>query len=138
MRSMAAQHTPRFTPEKYLEMERVAEYKSEYYRGEIFAMAGGTYAHFLLISNLNTELSVGLRGGPCRVGMTELRVRTHYDGLYTYPDIVAICGEPRFADNRPETLINPILIVEVPSKATESKDRVLKFREYRRIESLKQ
>ena len=126
------------TPEQYLEIGRSAEYKSEYYRGEMFAMAGASYAHVLLVSNLNTELSTGLRGTPCHVIMSGLRVRTGHDGLYTYPDIVAICGEPRFADNRPDTLINPVLIVEVLSMSTELKDRGFKFREYRKIDSLKQ
>jgi Uma2 family endonuclease len=135
---MAAQHTPRFTPEQYLEMERAAEYKSEYYRGEIFAMAGASYAHGLLISHLNFELLLGLRGRPCHVITNDLRVRTGQAGLYTYPDLVAICGEPRFEDNRPDTLLNPVLIVEVLSKSTESNDRGLKFHEYGRIESLQQ
>jgi len=135
---MAAQHIPRFTPEQYLEMERAAAYRSEYFEGEIFAMASGTYAHFRLIGNLTGELYQGLRGKQCFVGPSEMRVRTRAAGLYTYPDIVAICGEPRFVDEKPDTLINPVMILEVLSKSTEMKARGMKFREYRAIESLQQ
>lgn len=134
---MSAQPVPYLTPEMYLEIERAADRKSEYFEGQMFAMAGGTYSHFRLIGNLMGELYQALRGTGCQVGPTELRVRTP-GGLYTYPDIVAICGPPHFADDQKDTLLNPVLLVEVLSKSTEGKDRGLKFREYRKLESLRE
>jgi Uma2 family endonuclease len=135
---MSAQHIPRFTPEQYLEMERAADYKSEYFQGEIFAMAGASYAHVRLTGNLTGEIYQSLRGKSCFIGPSEMRVRTRPNGLYTYPDNVAICGEPVFADAKPDTLVNPILIVEVLSKSTEAHDRGDKLHEYRASESLQQ
>ena len=125
------------TPEEYLEIERKAEFRSEYYRGEMFAMAGGTEAHTLLVMNTSTVL-VRLRGGPCRVYSHDMRVQVSATGLYTYPDLVAGCAERKFLDERRDTLLNPVLIIEVLSNSTEAYDRGQKFAQYRTLESLQE
>ena len=133
---MSTQPKPRLTPEQYLEIERAAEYKSEYFGGEMFAMAGAAEAHNLLVSNLIAELNFQMRGRPCRVYPSDMRVRVSATGLYTYPDIIAVCGEPEFLDGRRDTLLNPNLIVEVLSPSTEAYDRGRKFEHYQSIPSL--
>lgn len=135
---MAAQHIPRLSPTQYLEIERAADFKSEYYRGEMFAVSGGTYAHALIGNNFSAELRSALKGHSCSAVGSDLRIRTGERGLYTYPDATVICGEPEFADGRKDTLANPFLIVQVLSKSTEAHDRGLKFAEYRLIDSLRE
>jgi Uma2 family endonuclease len=124
------------TPEQYLEIERAAEYKSEYYEGEMFAMAGAGEAHNVLVGNLIAGLHQQLRSRPCRVYSNDMRVRVRATGLYTYPDVVVVCGERRFLDERRDTLLNPSLLIEVLSPSTEAYDRGRKFESYRSIESL--
>jgi Uma2 family endonuclease len=124
------------TPEQYLEAEREAEYKSEYYQGEMFAMAGAGEAHNVLVGNLVTGLHQQFRSRPCRVYSNDMRVRVSATGLYTYPDVVVVCGERRYLDGRRDTLLNPSLLVEVLSPSTEAYDRGRKFESYRSIESL--
>ena len=123
------------TPEQYLEIERKAEYKSEYYNGEMFAMAGASLAHNLIVGNLVGELHRQLRPGRCRILSSDMRVRVTATGLYTYPDAVAYCGEPQLLDGS-DTLLNPSLIVEVLSLSTEAYDRGRKFEHYQSIESV--
>jgi Uma2 family endonuclease len=134
---MSAAPKPYYTPEQYLELERQAEYKSEYYAGEIFAMAGGSPEHSLIAANVIAGLHPQLLGKPCRVYNSDLRVRTTEE-LYTYPDVTIVCGEPQFAVEDPETLVNPTLIVEVLSRTTEAWDRGGKFEQYRQRESLQE
>jgi Uma2 family endonuclease len=124
------------TPEQYLEIERKAEYKSEYYRGEMFAMAGASLAHNWLVANLIGELHAALKGGPCGVLPSDMRVRVESTGLYTYPDVAVVCGAPRLADDQTDTLLNPTLLIEVLSPSTEGYDRGRKFEHYRSIDSL--
>ena len=126
------------TPEQYLEMERRPEYKSEYYNGEMFAMSGARREHALIVMNASRELSAQFRSRPCEVYASDVRVRVSATGLYTYPDLVAICGEPEFADKGLDTLLNPALIIEVLSPSTEAYDRGRKFDHYKTIESLRQ
>lgn len=127
---------PRLTPEEYLEIERKAEFKSEFHDGEMFAMAGARWAHNLIVANLIGELRQQLRTRPCAVTPSDMRVQVQATGLYTYPDVVIVCGEPRFRDEQRDTLLNPTLIVEVLSKSTEAYDRGSKFKHYRSLESL--
>lgn len=124
------------TPEQYLEIERKAEFRSEYYQGEMFAMAGAKEAHNLIIWNLARDLGQQLRQRPCRAYLADMRVRVNATGLYTYPDVAAVCGEPQFLDDQRDTLLNPNLIVEVLSPSTELYDRVRKFEHYRSLESV--
>jgi Uma2 family endonuclease len=124
------------TPEEYLKIERQAEYKSEYFAGEMFAMAGAVEQHNLICLNIYGLLHQQLRQRPCRAYPSEMRVRVSDTGLYTYPDVTALCGEPKFLDDRRDTLLNPGLIVEVLSPTTEAYDRGRKFEHYRSIQSL--
>jgi Uma2 family endonuclease len=126
------------TPEQYLEIERKAEYKSEYFNGEMFAMAGAKEAHNLLVANLVGELRQQFRSRPCRVYPSDMRVHMPTTGLYAYPDVIGLCGERRFLDSQKDTLLNPALIVEVLSPSTEAYDRGRKFEQYTSIESLRE
>jgi Uma2 family endonuclease len=130
----------RCTPEEYLARERDAAERHEYYHGEVFAMSGGTPDHSLIISNVNRELGNRLRGNPCRVYDSNLRVRIPRTTLYAYPDVSVICGDRQFdpLDTRRETVTNPTLIVEVLSPSTEAWDRGGKFQNYRQIDSLRE
>jgi len=125
------------TPEQYLEIERKAEFRSEYYNGEMFAMAGAKRPHNLIKMNVGAELHQQLRARPCEVSSSDQRVLVAPTGLYTYPDIVVVCGEPRYLDGELDTLLNPMVIVEVLSPTTEAYDRGRKFGHYRMIESLR-
>lgn len=124
------------TPEQYLEIERKAEFKSEYYNGEMFAMSGAKLPHNLITMNVGAEFRQQLRSRPCRVVSSDQRVLVAPTGLYAYPDVVVYCGEPRLLDGELDTLLNPTLIVEVLSPSTEAYDRGRKFGQYRTIESL--
>jgi len=135
---MSSQPSTFLTPEEYLEIERRAERKSEYFHGEMFAMAGASYAHVVIVDNLNHELKVRLKAGRCRVHSSELRLRVAPIGLYTYPDVMVICGGPEFADDRRDTVVNPVLIIEVLSESTEAYDRGKKFDQYRTLPSLRE
>jgi Uma2 family endonuclease len=133
---MSSQLKTRLTPEEYLAIERKAEYKSEYLDGEIFAMTGASREHNLIGSNIIRELSSQLKGQPCEVYPSDMRVRVPATSLYTYPDVVVVCGEPKFEDSYIDTLLNPTLIVEVLSESTESYDRGKKFGYYRTMDAL--
>jgi len=142
---MSALPEHRITPEEYLAIERAAEYKSWYYDGRMYpmdgqeqGMAGASFKHGLIIANLAAELTLALRKGPCVVVTNDLKVRVAPGGLYTYPDIVVACDKIEFADEREDTLLNPILLIEVLSKSTEAIDRGFKFAQYRQLASLKE
>ena len=117
-------------------MERQAQCKSEYYAGEIFAMAGASRWHNLIVTNVLRQLSLQLKGRPCTTYPSDMRVKVDPTGLCTYPDVTVVCGEARFEDNRQDTLLNPTLIVEVLSESTEAYDRGGKFAHYRKLASL--
>jgi Uma2 family endonuclease len=133
---MSSQPKLRLTPEEYLTLEREAEYKSEYFAGEVFSMAGASARHALIVTNVVRELSTQLKRRPCNVYSTDLRVRVSATGLYTYPDIVVVCGTPQWADDQQDTLLNPTLLVEVLSESTKDYDRGGKFEHYRTLDSL--
>ena len=135
---MSAQPQPGLTPAQYLELERAAPFRSEYYNGRMYAMSGGSHGHALIIGNLIGELWGALKKGPCRVTPSDLRVRVSPAGLYTYPDVVVVCGEPKYADNQADTLLNPVLIIEVLSPSTEGYDRGFKSAQYRTLASLQE
>ena len=116
----------RYTVEEYLALERQSEERHEYIDGQIYAMAGGSYQHAQIIGGLVREFGNALKKRPCSVVPSDLRLRVSPDGLYTYPDVVVICGDPRFADDRRDTLLNPTLIVEVLSPSIEAYDNRLK------------
>ncbi len=124
------------TPTEYLAAERRATTRSEYHDGEIVAMVGASWAHNLIVTAAVRELATQLRGRPCAVAATDMRVRIAARNIYTYPDLVVVCGEPRFEDAAVDTLLNPALIIEVLSPSTEQYDRGDKFAHYRTIPGL--
>lgn len=133
---MAALPKSTLTPEEYLEIERAAEFRSEFYGGEMFAMSGGTSWHNLIVGNIAAELRARFRGGPCRVYTQDMRVQTDSTGQYTYPDVTAHCSPPQFKDRVRDTLLNPELIVEVLSDSTRPYDHGAKFIRYQGVASL--
>lgn len=135
---MSAIPTTKLTPEEYLEFERKAEERHEYFDGEIFAMSGAKRNHNKITTNLNGLVWQHLKGKSCENYSNDMRVFIPKTGLYTYPDIVVVCGEPQFQDNVFDTLFNPLLLIEVLSESTESYDRGKKFQHYRSIESLEE
>src|SRR5215469_4449374 len=134
---MSAQPTF-LTPAEYLELERRAEYKSEYLQGEMYAMAGASRRHSLIVTNLLREISQQLKGKSCEVHGGDLRLRVTAAGLYTYPDVVVACGEIQFADDQKDTILNPVLLIEVLSESTRDYDRGRKFEYYRTLPSLRE
>ncbi len=133
---MPSQPKTRLTPEEYLAIERKAEYKSEYFNGEMFAMSGASERHVSIVANIMYLLVGQLRRRPCKAYASDMRVRVSPTGLYTYPDVVVVCGQPQFADDQRDTLLNPTLIVEVLSESSKDYDRGGKFEHYRSLASL--
>ena len=124
-----------WTPAEYLAWERTAPSKHEYFGGEVFAMAGAKRRHNLLVANVVGELREALRRRPCEVYPSDMRVKVPATGLYTYPDALVVCDQPLFEDDEEDTLLNPMVLVEVLSKSTASYDRGEKFESYRAIPS---
>jgi len=128
-----AQNIPRLSEAEYLRLERQAQTKSEFFDGEMCAMAGGTRTHSLVATNLLSELSSRLKATDCVAYNTDLRVKVEATGLFTYPDVSVVCGAQRFLDEGEDTLLNPIVVIEVLSDSTEAYDRGKKFEHYRQI-----
>jgi len=128
----------RLTEVEYLEIERRAPIKSEFLDGEMFAMSGGTRSHSLIATNMTRAIGNQLEGSPCVVYNSDMRVKVRPDGLYTYPDVSVACGREEFADEHNDTLLNPVVIVEVLSDSREGYDRGKKFALYRQIPSLRE
>ncbi|MBU1614415.1 Uma2 family endonuclease [bacterium] len=124
------------TPQEYLTIERSAEGKSEYFNGEIFAMSGASKPHILIVTNIVRELSLQLKKRPCEVYSNDMRVKVNQTGLYTYPDVIVMCGTAQLEDDQQDTLLNPTVIIEVLSKSTQSYDKNEKFAHYKKLESL--
>ena len=132
---MSAPVSETLTEQEYLARERQAETKSEYLGGQVFALAGTSRWHATIVGNVFSSLHAQLRGRPCEIFMTDLRTKVDRAGFYTYPDIVVVCGQPRFEDAELDTLLNPTLIIEVLSPSTENYDRGKKFELYRKLET---
>lgn len=126
-----------WTPEEYLAWERKAPERHEFLHGEVFAMAGAKRRHNLLALNLAAELRDALRQRKCEVYPSDMRVKVSATGLYTYPDASVACP-PRFEDADEDTLLNPVVLIEVLSTSTASYDRGEKFENYRTIPSFKE
>ena len=133
---MSQQIVPYISPEEYLRLERQSEHKSEYVNGEIFAMTGASRKHNLVAGNIFREISQQLKSRQCEAYVGDMRVKVSATGLYTYPDVVVVCGEPKFEDKYFDTLLNPTLLVEVLSPSTERYDRIAKSSYYRTLDSL--
>ena len=127
-----------FTPEEYIALERKAEYKSEYFDGHIIAMSGASRQHNLIVTNISGELHLQFKGRGCEVYTNDMRVWPSPRDTYVYPDVVVVCGEPEFEDDVFDTLLNPILIVEVLSPSTERRDRGEKFTRYKHLAALQE
>ncbi len=135
---MSAAAKSLLSPKEYLARERRSDFRSEFYRGEMFAMAGASWEHTLIKDNVAGEAGNQLKDGPCRVVTSDLRVKVNATGLYTYPDVVIVCDEPQFEDEVMDTLLNPQVITEVLSDSTEKYDRGTKFAHYRQLPSVQQ
>lgn len=133
---MSSLAQPKHTRDQYLDLERQAKQRNEYVDGYIFARAGASRQHNLIAGNVFAEIRAQMRGHPGEAYVNDMRVKVGVTGLYTYPDVVALCGEPSFEDAHLDTLLNPVVIVEVLSVSTEAYDRGEKFAHYRRLASL--
>ncbi|MFL6278266.1 MAG: Uma2 family endonuclease [Blastocatellia bacterium] len=129
---------PRYTVEEYLALERAAEARHEFLDGQVYLMAGESLEHGTICTNLSGQLYNQLRGKPCQVFSKDMKVRSgpepksRYEskGLYSYPDLVVVCGEARFHDEHRDVLLNPTAIIEVLSPTTEAFDRGEKWSRY--------
>ncbi len=135
---MSSLPIPRLTPEEFLERERAAEEKHEYWYGEVFAMAGGSPPHSFVINNIQTALTNLLRGGSCYVFNSDLRVAVRWNELITYPDVTVLCGQPVYSDDQRDTMTNPAMVVEVLSPSTRKSDRGDKVFLYRQMPSMRE
>jgi Uma2 family endonuclease len=134
--TMSALLKPFLTQAEYLQIERKAEFKSEYFQGEMFAMSGASRRHNLIAVNLTSGLHRRFREQPCEVYSGDMRVKVQKDGLYTYPDVVVVGDRPELEDKQVDTLLNPLLILEILSPSTEAYDRGKKFEMYQGLDSL--
>ncbi len=135
---MASVPKARMTSEQYLAQERVAEFRSEFYLGETFAMAGASRPHNLIVGNIFAKIHGQIANRDCEVYQGDMRVKINATGLYVYPDLAVACAKPKFEDSNLDTLLNPRVLVEVLSKSTESYDRGTKWRHYQSLASLQE
>lgn len=133
---MSSQRKTLLTPEEYLAAERKAETRSEYFAGEVFAMVGASKRHNLIAANIIRVLGNQLLERACNVYPSDMRVKVSATGKYTYPDVVVACEPELFDDAENDTLLNPVVIIEVLSASTEAYDRGKKFEQYQQIASL--
>lgn len=133
---MSIASEPHYTISEYLEIDHHAEVRSEYYRGQIYQMAGASYAHNVILGNLVAALHTALKGKPCVTLPSDMRLRCPSD-LFTYPDASIVCGPPEMEPGKYHTLLNPSVLFEILSPSTERYDRSTKSEHYRRIASLK-
>jgi len=129
--ALPEQFLPTITAEQYLDFERCAEERHEFVDGVVYAMAGETPDHSTICFNLSGIIHAQLAGKPCRGFSPNMKVRTGVGDLYAYPDLMIVCGEAKFHDQRGDVLLNPSVIFEVLSPSTERYDRGEKFRRYR-------
>jgi len=132
---------------EYLEAEREADFKSEYYQGHIYPLYGGdpvrgtsgaTVDHNRIAGNLLREIGTQLKSRPCEAFGSDMKVRVDPDDCFFYPDISGLCGPMDFHDGKKDVYLNPAFIIEVLSDSTESFDRRKKFLSYRKIASLRE
>jgi Uma2 family endonuclease len=135
---MLARETYFYSHEEYFALEEQADTKSEYWRGEIVAMAGASINHNRISGNVFNALSNALRTKSCEAFMSDVRVWIGRRDIFTYPDVMTICGEPKFVESRTDTVTNPNLIIEVLSESTAAYDRSEKFQAYWTLPSLKE
>lgn len=125
-----------YTPEEYLALEEKALVKNEYFQGRIYQMTGASLNHNGIIANLSGLLFQSLKGKSCRHFINDMCLLVKANGLYTYPDVMVVCGPVELAAGPLETLTNPLLIIEVLSSSTAEYDRTDKFELYKGLDSL--
>ncbi len=134
---MVTQTQPRYTFTDYLSAERQENHiRHEYVDGQVFDMVGASFDHNTIVANLSSELLIQMKDRPCHVLTNDMKVLIATVDACKYPDVIALCGEPEFFDDRRDVLLNPTLVVEVLSPSTEAYDRGEKFALYRRLPSL--
>lgn len=125
--------------EEYLDMEEISPVKHEYFDGEIFQMAGASHLHNIVGGNIYADLHAQLKKRPCRTYQNDMRLLVEKTGLYTYPDVMVVCGKPEIKKYKGlDNILNPTLIVEVLSPSTADYDKGTKFDQYRTMETLKE
>ena len=135
---MASVPKTRLTSEEYLAQERQAKFRSEFYLGETFAMAGASRSHNLIAGNIFATIHGQIASRDCEVYQGDMRVKVDASGLYVYPDVVVACEQPQFEDAKLDTLLNPRVLVEVLSMTTESYDRGTKWQHYQSLPALRE
>ena len=126
-----------YTPEEYLALEEKAEYRSEFESGVIVAMAGGTLNHARIVRNIDRAFGRKLKQ-TCESFTTDVKVQVESYQRFYYPDVLVICGQPHYYNDRKDTIINPKVVIEVLSKSTEAKDRGEKMLAYQTLDSLEE
>ena len=127
-----------YTETEYLEYDLHSDHKNEYFNGQIYAMAGASEKHNVISMNISISIGLQLRNKPCQVYAGDMRIKVKSTGLFAYPDLLVVCPEKLFSGEKPDTLLNPIVIIEILSDSTESTDRGAKFAHYRQIPSLRE
>lgn len=135
---MAAPNLPFVSVEEFLDAEELSDTKHMYYAGLVTAMAGGSFEHALLAMNLGTQLNNALRGRGCSVVGSDVMFQTGSKEMYTYPDLIVVCGPVERMVGRRNVITNPVFLVEVLSPSTEAKDRGAKSHEYRLSPTIRQ
>jgi Uma2 family endonuclease len=133
-----ATHPVHYTRAEYIALERSSNVKHEYFDGVIYAMAGGSREHSAIAANIIVLLGLGLRGRPCAVHTSDLRILVSETGLETYPDVTVVCGAAQIDTQDRNVITNPIVVVEVTSPSTVDYDRGEKVEHYKRIPSLRE
>jgi len=136
--ALAVKREKRYTAKEYLALEEAADSKSEYHNGIIYTMAGGSFNHDMISGNVYAALHSFARSGSCLAFTSNMKLKIEAHNLYLYPDAMLIGGKPKFEKNRTDVVLNPIILVEVLSKSTESYDRGKKFEFYRTLATVQE
>ena len=135
---MASLPLPRMTLQQYLEREDRSEVRHEFFAGEVFEMEAASFRHQRITARFSAATAATLEAMGCELHTHGTRIATSKDGLYTYPELIILCGQPKFLDADPNTLANPKAIVEILSPSTKDYDRGTKFQLYRGLASLEE
>lgn len=127
-----------YSIEEYLVLEEQSTEKHEYYRGEIFALAGASARHNIIVTNLIIGLGSTLKGSGCQVFGSDMKVHIPNGSMFAYPDVSVVCGKQEYYNEKQTALLNPTLIIEVLSPSTAAYDLVTKFALYRALPSLQE
>ncbi|GAB4401632.1 MAG: Uma2 family endonuclease [Microscillaceae bacterium] len=134
---MQAYTQAKLSLEEYLQLEEDTHQKYEYYDGEVYAMAGGSYRHNTISGNIFSEINQRLKGKECQIMNSDTKLYLQKSNAYLYPDAMILCGQKESAESYQDAFTNPVMIIEVLSKSTEAYDRGDKFGLYRKINNLR-